>query len=357
MGLRSVHQFLPALHDGDAIGFEALSLKRFFLSQGIESKIYAYTVDPSLASEAEPLTSYRDREDVKIYHFAIPSPLTDFFLTAKGKKVLIHHNITPSHFFTRFRKDLFRIGHYGRKELKYLKTVTALAVGDSEYNRRELEEAGFLKTAVFPLMVDYSRYVSREPVAVLKELFRDGRFNLLTVGRVVANKRVEDVIKIFFYYKKFIDNDARLFVVGNCRSDVKYYHALLDYVNFFFLSSKDVIFTGHLPEEELQSYYGLADLFITMSEHEGFCLPLVESMIYDLPIVAYDSTAISGTLGGAGMRVKTKDPARVGELLSLLRRDDSLRKRLIQGQQTRVKEIQNLSDPKRFLSLLEETLS
>ena len=168
---------------------------------------------------------------------------------------------------------------------------------------------------------------------------------------------MEDVIKIFFYYKKFIDNDARLFVVGNCRSDVKYYHALLDYVNFFFLSSKDVIFTGHLPEEELQSYYGLADLFITMSEHEGFCLPLVESMIYDLPIVAYDSTAISGTLGGAGMRVKTKDPARVGELLSLLRRDDSLRKRLIQGQQTRVKEIQNLSDPKRFLSLLEETLS
>ena len=128
-------------------------------------------------------------------------------------------------------------------------------------------------------------------------------------------------------------------------------------MNGYCHSCKDGSFTGQLPEEELLSYYGLADLFITMSEHEGFCLPLVESMIYDLPIVAYDSTAISGTLGGAGMRVKTKDPARVGELLSLLRRDDSLRKRLIQGQQTRVKEIQNLSDPKRFLSLLEETLS
>ncbi len=355
MGIVEINQFLPAFHYGDAIGFEALSLKKYFQSKGIKSQIYAYHIDSAVSSEAKYFEEYEDKKDVKIYHFAIPSSLTDFFLNSKGKKILIHHNITPHNFFYKFRKDLFRIGYYGRKELNYLKSVISLAIGDSEYNRKELEEIGFKKTAVFPLMVDFSKY-KKEPVPLLKKIFNDGKLNLLTVGRIVANKKYEDIIKIFFYLKKYVHQDSRLIIVGNTSADKKYYYALLDYINFFFLTTKDVFFTGHIPYDELLTYYQVSDIFISASEHEGFCLPLVESMVYELPVVAYKSTAIPYTLGEAGVKVKTKNPALVGELIYEIWKNRELNAKIVSLQKKRLTRIKEESSPEKFLKLIEDIL-
>ncbi len=353
MGIREINQFLPAFHYGDAIGFEALSLKKFFLSEGIKSEIYSYHIDGAVSSEAKHFEEYEDRDDIKIYHFAIPSGITDFFLNAKGKKVLIHHNITPEHFFKNYRKDLFRIGYHGKKELNYLKSVISLAIGDSEYNRQELESIGFKNTAVFPLMIDFSKY-TKNPSYILSKMFGDGKLNLITVGRIVANKKYEDIIKIFFYLKKFVHQDSRLFIVGNTNADKRYYYALLDYVNFFLLSSKDIIFTGHIPYNELLTYYQISDIFISMSEHEGYCLPIVESMIYDIPVIAYNSTAIPWTTGGASLLTNTKNPALVGELIYEVWKNKELNGKILDSQQKRVERIKEESNPKKFLKLLEE---
>ncbi len=355
MGIKEINQFLPAFHYGDAIGFEALSLKKYFLSVGIKSEIYAYHIDSAVSSEAKYFEEYQDKDDIKIYHFAIPSGLTDFFISSKGKKILIHHNITPYKFFYRFRKDLFRIGYYGRKELNYLKSSINLAIGDSEFNRRELEKIGFTKTATFPLMIDFSKY-KRKPVPMLKKIFKDGKLNILTVGRIVANKKYEDIIKIFFYLKKYVHQDSRLIIVGNTSSDKKYFYALLDYINFFFLTPKDVFFTGHIPYDELLTYYQVSDLFISASEHEGFCLPLIESMIYELPVIAYNSTAIPYTLGKAGIKIRTKNPALIGELIYEIWKNSELNAKIVSLQNKRLKEIKEESSPHNFLKLIEDTI-
>ncbi len=350
-----INQFLPAFHYGDAIGFEALSLKKFFLSKGIKSEIYAFHIDSTLSSEAKYFEEYEDKNDIKIYHFAVPSSLTDFFISSKGKKILIHHNITPYKFFFKFRKDLFRIGYYGRKELNYLKSSISLAIGDSEYNRRELEEIGFTKTATFPLMIDFSKY-HKKTVPILEKIFKDGKLNIITVGRIVSNKKYEDIIKIFFYLKKYVHQDSRLIIVGNTNSDKKYYYALLDYINFFFLTTKDVFFTGHIPYDELLTYYQISDIFISASEHEGFCLPLVESMVYEVPVIAYNSTAIPYTLGEAGIKINTKNPALVGELLYEIWKNRELNAKIVFLQNKRLEKIKEESSPEKFLTLIEEIL-
>ncbi len=353
MGITEINQFLPAFHYGDAIGFEALSLKKFFISKGIKSEIYSYHIDAEVSEEAKYFKEYEDKNDIKIYHFAIPSEITDFFLNEKGRKVLIHHNITPEQFFKNFRKDLFRIGYYGKKELNYLKSVISLAIGDSEYNRKELENIGFKNTATFPLMIDFSKYI-RKPSPILSKMYKDGKLNIITVGRIVANKKYEDIIKIFFYLKKYVHQDSRLFIVGNTSSDKRYYYALLDYVNFFLLSSKDVIFTGHIPYNELLTYYQLSDIFISMSEHEGYCLPIVESMVYKIPVIAYNSTAIPFTTGGAGILTKTKNPALLGELIYEVWQNKKLNDKILSFQNKRIKKIKEESNPEKFLKLLEE---
>jgi len=353
MGIEEINQFLPAFHYGDAIGFETLSLKHFFLSQGIKSNIYAFSIDKNLRSEAKFFGDYEDKHDLKIYHFAIPSRLTDFFIKSKGKKILIYHNITPKHFFTKFRKDLFRIGHYGKKELNYLKSVISLAVGDSEYNKKELENIGFKNTSTFPLMVNFSKY-NNNRTSILDKMYNDGKLNLITVGRIVSNKKIEDIIKIYFYLKKYVHQNTRLFVVGNTKSDRKYFYALLDYVNYFLLSSHDVIFTGHIPYDELLTYYQISDIFLTTSEHEGFCLPLVESMIFSLPIIAYNSTAIPYTLDGSGLVVNSKNPALVGELIYEIWKNKELNDKIVSSQHKRLGKIKSECKAENFLKLLKD---
>ncbi len=355
MGIIEINQFLPVLHYGDAIGQEAISIKEFFIKKGFKSEIYTFSTDKQVEGMAKNIREYEDRDDIKIYHYAIPSELTDFFLKAKGLKVLRYHNITPYKFFYKSRKDLFRIGYYGRKELIKLKSAIHVGVGDSEYNRKELEEIGYPNTFSFPLMINFPSY-KKKRIKMIEKLFLDGKFNIFFAGRIVPNKKIEDLIKIFFYFKKYVHQNSRLIISGNTRADKRYYYALLDYRNYFFLTEKDVVFTGHIPYDEFLTLYQISDVFMTMSEHEGFCLPLVEAMIYNLPIVAYKSTAIPYTLDGAGVMVKNKNPALVGELLFELKNNEKFREKVLSSQEKRIKHLKKESSPELFFKKLKEAV-
>ncbi|MEA2004871.1 MAG: glycosyltransferase family 4 protein, partial [Acidobacteriota bacterium] len=293
-----VDQLIPAYHFGDAIGDTATHMRKFFLSQGFQSDIYCLTRDCGLEKESNLFSDFPEpsSKDITIFHFALPSPLTEAFTKLPSKKVIIYHNITPDKFFEEFDSEMARISCIGRKELKQLPPYVDLALADSEFNRQELLGIGFRNSEVFPLFIDFEKY--KKPMnQFIYNLFRDERTNILFVGRIVPNKRIDELIKVIFYYKKYISPLIRLIIVGKTSSLPKYYQSLIRLADEFYLKPEEICFTGHIPDEEMFAVYKASDVFLSLSEHEGFGLPFIESMVFDLPIVAYDCTAVPYTLG------------------------------------------------------------
>ncbi len=210
-----IDQLLPAYHRGDAIGDEATHLRHFFRSEGFESQIFRLDCDRELESESESFAGFTEPlpSDITILHFALPSPLTPAFRRLRSKKVIIYHNVTLSDFFAGYSEEMVRLARLGREELRSLTGDVDIALADSGFNARELREFGFRESFVFPLYLDFAKY-KRPMNAFVHRLLRDGRTNILFVGRVAPNKRIEDLIKVTFYYKKFVHPLVRLIIVG-----------------------------------------------------------------------------------------------------------------------------------------------
>ena len=338
-----IDQFIPAFHHGDAIGDTASHLKDFFLSQGLQSEIYCLTRDKGLENESCFFDSFPQPKssDITILHFALPSPLTQALIDLPSQKMMIYHNITPPEFFKGYGPEMEKISRHGREELKSLAAHICLSLADSEFNRQELLELGFKPAEVFPLFVDFKKYEKPES-RFMFDLFKDERKNILFVGRIVPNKRIEDLIKVVFYYKKYISPLIRLIVVGKTSSLPKYYESLVCLADEFYLKPDEICFTGHVSDEEMYALYKASDVFLSLSEHEGFGLPFIESMIFDLPIIAYDCTAVPYTLDGAGILIKDKRVDYVGELVKIVAYDKRLRNEIITGQRQRLRRFKEL---------------
>ena len=338
-----VDQLVPAFHRGDAIGDTALHMRDFLRSKGFVADIYCLDRDKGLEAEGLPFAEFppAGKGDVTILHFALPSPLTAGLARQAGRKVIVYHNITPERFFAPYNAEMARICRVGREELASLVPSVDLALADSEYNRRELAELGFRKTDVLPLFIDFRKY-GTPAYDFVRGLYRDGRVNILFVGRVAPNKRIEDLIKVVFYYKKYISPLVRLIVVGKTSALPNYFESLVRMADEFYLRPEEIAFAGHVPDAEMFALYKASDVFLSMSEHEGFCLPLVESMVFDLPIVAYDAAAVPFTLDGAGVLFGTKRPDLVAELVARVTGDAELRGRIVEGQRRRLERFRGM---------------
>jgi glycosyltransferase involved in cell wall biosynthesis len=336
---KSVHQLLAALSQGDAIGNEALVIQGHLRQAGFESDIFAEKVHPRMAHRARPLWDYREvsgPDTVCLFHFSIGSAAGPLIFRSPDRLVAIYHNITPAHFFVSFHSELVRLCHEGRLELEAFAPRAELALGDSEFNRQELERVGFRKTDVLPIVLDLSSY-GREPSPLVRRLYGDSRTNILFVGRIIPNKKIDDLIRVFAVYQRYVDPKSRLLLVGDHRGHERYYDTLAGMVREFRLD--EVVFAGHVEDDDLMAYYSVADAFLCLSEHEGFCVPLLEAMRFGVPVVAYDAGAVAETLGGAGVLLKDKRPEAVAELLGLLRTDPHLRQTILISQERRVNEL------------------
>ncbi|MFP4082626.1 MAG: glycosyltransferase family 4 protein [Candidatus Aminicenantes bacterium] len=352
-----IDQLVPAYHRGDAVGDTAAHLKKFFLSQGFRSHIYCLSRDPGLEEESRLFSSFPEPSpsDITILHFALPSPLSQEFSRLPSKKVVVYHNITPAEFFLPYSRELAGISRRGKEELRSLIPHVSLVLADSEYNRQDVLRLGFARTEVFPLFVDFKKY-QKPPGQLTFEMFRDQRTNILFVGRIVPNKKIEDLIKVTFYFKKYISPLVRLIVVGKTSTVPKYYQSLIQLADEFYLQPDEICFTGHIPDEEMFALYKASDVFLSASEHEGFGLPFIESMIFDLPIVAYLCTAVPYTLGGAGVLVKNKRVDYWGELLNMVAHQEKLRKNIIQAQQRRLREFREMEVEKILVQSVENLI-
>lgn len=333
-----INQWVPAAHRGDAIGDSARRVRGLLRAMGHQSDLFALTMDDDLRGDVRPFDDPAARRgDATIFHYALPSPMTEAFAQLPRGRVLQYHNVTPAHFFAPYDAGIFRILVLGREELATLAGRTDLALADSDYNREELAALGFGRTGVFPIAVHTARITGAPPNPVLQHLLLDdGLPNFLYVGRIAPNKRLEDHIRLAEVYKRYVDTDYRFIFVGRTDAVPRYYDSLRALITEFSMPPDRFLFTGPVPDDELAIYYRTARVYLSLSEHEGFCVPLLEAMAADVPVLAYGSTAVPDTLGGAGMAFQPKDLELAAELLGELAWNNALRRQVIAGQRQRL---------------------
>ena len=346
-----INQFVPTISPGDAVSNNILGLREILVENGYRSDIYAEHIHAKLKNKVRPVSKYRGgTSNILFYHFAFAGMgFTDSIIKFPDTKILVYHNITPAEFFYNYDNQSYFGCKKGRDELAKISKFFDLGIGVSSYNQQELEEIGFKNTAVLPIFIDTSVKSVTDPKLDF-ELSNNGKIKLLFVGRIAPNKRQEDIVKVFYLYNRYINSNSQLFIVGS-EHTLKYVEQLKNLVSDLGLS-KDVVFSGHVSQEALNSYYNNADVFLCMSEHEGFCVPLLEAMRYGVPIIAYESSAVPETLGDSGITVDKKDYVVLAELVNIIVDDQSVRRRIISAQRERLMSFDRKIVSKKLLDVI-----
>ncbi len=359
-----VDQYLPDFAPHDAIGRHVLEARRVLRNAGYESDIWADVIHGPLAAEAR---SYRDHPAprpgggaVMLYHASTYSDMAGWLLTraAAGDRVLsYYHNITPAQYFARWEPVAAAGCDKARAELASLAPVTELALAASGYNEAELIEVGYRSTVTSPLLVDLDDYHAAPDARAVDRLRRQqdgGGARWLFVGRLAPNKCQHDVIGAFALYRRAFDPGARLTLVGSPAS-ARYLGALQALVAQLDLGDS-VELPGSVPFGELLACFAVADCFVCASEHEGFCVPLIEAMELGVPVVAYGAAAIPETVGDAAVVVDDKDPLTMAVAVDALLADADRRTSLVGAGRARAESFSLPRSSARFLDNLRHRL-
>lgn len=353
-----VYQFVSTLAYGDAIGNEVVVIDSILKSMNIESIILCDYSDPrveikSYLYDKNELKRSLEKNDIIIYHKSSGSHFSEEIIEFNCKKVMIYHNITPEEFFEPYNNNVAAELKRGREQLEKLKDIIDYAIADSEYNKEELINIGFkCPIDIQPLIIDFDEYNIKCNDNILNN-YKKGT-NIIFTGRIAPNKKQEDIIKVFYYYKNYVDSEARLFLVGSYNGTEKYYAKLKGFVQE--LRLKDVYFTGHVKFNDIVSYYKIADVFVCMSEHEGFCVPLIESMYFNIPIICYKCTAIPYTMGKSGVVLDNKDFISYSESIRKLIEDKTYRDSIIMNQLKNLERFSKKNTIRMFKELIKKII-
>jgi glycosyltransferase involved in cell wall biosynthesis len=325
-----VHQFVPMMEPG-AVGAHTLLARAQLRAAGHTSEIFTAEIHPASAGTgARLLGEYRGGADVLVYQMAIGSVVADALLGRAEPLVVNHHNLTPLRYITGWQPVAAHGVVWGRAQLRELAEQAVLGIGVSEYNELDLIESGFARTAVVPFLLDL-RALDVEPDPGIT---RPAAVTWLFVGRLAPNKCQHDVIKAFAAYRRFHQPDAHLRFIGG-GVDEPYDRTLRKFVRALELEDA-VTFTGAVSPAALGGYYRTSDVFVICSEHEGFCVPVLEAMHYRVPVVAYGAAAVPETVGDAGLLLDVKDACTVAAAVDRVMSDDTLRMQLVAAGAARV---------------------
>jgi L-malate glycosyltransferase len=353
-----VHHFVPVLHRGDAVGRHTLRLREASRKRGFRSEIFVDTVDDETADETLPVLSYPERAepgDVVVYQFATASAMAPWLAGRSDTLVVNYHNVTPPELMAPWDNHLALGQLRAQGDLRLLAPRTALAVADSVYNEGHLTAAGFVRTAVvspsaaLPVPVEAGAASTASDWSTAPAgPSRGARW--LAVGRVSPNKALEHTIAALAVARAHGDPQATLQLVGKPATD-SYVAALHRYVAELGLAGA-VQFAGHASDATVASAYANADVLVVTSEHEGFCVPVVEAMAAGVPVVAFDQGAVPEVLGGAGVLVADKDPYALAAAITAVLRDAPRREDLVAAGRQRMVALRLETAAERFVDLL-----
>jgi glycosyltransferase involved in cell wall biosynthesis len=339
-----IDQLLPVLGVHDAIGAHVLQTRRALRAAGYESDLYADVVDESLAAEVRPWLDGPGRISTGravLYHASTHAPFTPWLehRGRLGERILVYyHNVTPAEYFDRWLPPAAEEMRLARQELAALAPVSGIGLAASELNERELVDLGYRPTVTAPLLVDLERYHDEADGPTLGRLRRRrerGGAEWLFVGRIAPNKCQHDIVAAFAAYRRLVDPKAHLTLVGGVTAP-RYLLALRDMVDALAVEEAVDIRSG-LSHPELLAHYAAADVFVCLSEHEGFCVPLLEAMEVGVPVVAFAAAAVPGTVGDAAVLLGEKDPLTVAAAVAGLLDDDYRRRALIDSGRRRAR--------------------
>ena len=349
--MSGIHHFVPVLHRGDAVGRHTLRLRDATRARGIRSEIYVDTVDPETVAETEPVLSFSgtaEKGDVVVYQFATASAMAPWLAGRSETLVVNYHNITPPDLMAPWDNHLALGQLRAQGDLRLLAPRATLAVADSAYNQAHLAQSGFATTAVIPPSAALDPTATAATVPA--EPAAPGGARWLAVGRVSPNKALENTVAALAVARAHGDRGATLRIIGKPATD-SYVAALHRYVAEMGLGNA-VLFAGHAGDATVAAAYADADVLVVTSEHEGFCVPVVEAMSAGLPVVAFERGALPEVLGGAGALVSDKDPYALAACIADLLADAPRRAALGAAGRRRLDELDLANAADRFVSLL-----
>jgi len=335
-----IDQVIPTLASRDAIGGHVMQLRDLLRSRGYRSDIFYGNASPDRLDEGFPITRIGEPSStgrVLLYQMSIGSGVADIFRDRPERKFVNYHNITPADLIESWVPAVGEEVRWGRAQLRDLAQVTEFAIADSVFNEMELRDAGYPSTTTVPLLIDPEDFTGSPDPALAARLARQrsrGGADLLFVGKVSPHKGQDDLVKALSAYRRLYDPEARLHIVGGAISD-EYQLAVERFADELGLADA-VEFAGSVSHQELIAYYEGCDVFLCLSNHEGFCVPLLESMYHRLPIVSYRFTAVPETVQQAGLILPDKEPARVAAAIHRVVDDARLRDQLAAGAEERI---------------------
>jgi glycosyltransferase involved in cell wall biosynthesis len=333
---RAVHQLLPRLAWGDAVGNQVRYLRSLLRGWGYASEVYAGQWDEECRGQVRPAEAWlkEAREDsVLLIHHSFESRLVPLIARGPGRKVLVYHNVTPAPLFEGFDRKVAAACEAAREELLALRPLVEAAFAYSHFSAEELTAAGFGRVAVLPFALDWNAFHAPPDPAFQAE-FDDGCVNILFVGRAVPSKRIDDVMRVFAAYQRLYQPKSRLLIAGYLNRETPYgtyLHGVKE-----LLGVERIHLLGRVSASQLSACYSVATAYLSMSRHEGFGVPLLEAMERGVPVVAYGAAAVPETMGGAGLATRTRDPVEVAQLLAVLEREPKLRAKVLAGQRARL---------------------
>ncbi|HZU87770.1 MAG TPA: glycosyltransferase [Stellaceae bacterium] len=319
----------------DAITNSMFFVQSILTGRGVTSEIFAERIDPRLAGAVRPLNQLAvGADDLLLIHHSTGHDALPYLAKLDCRKALVYHNITPPRFFAEDDPSY----HYiikGYAQLGELRDQVEATIAISQFNARQLRQRGFDNVAVIPLLKDFAALRSA-PHA--KKPYYDARpvFRILHVGRLVPHKCQHELIEFVGATRSIDGVPLELVLVGDAELDPDYVGRLKGRACRLGLEPQ-VKIMGRVGDEQLFGWYRAATAYVSLSEHEGFGVPLIEAMAFDLPVLAYPSSGVPETLSEAGMTIADKEPATIREALSRLHRDRALRRDLIRRQRQRLR--------------------
>jgi len=336
-----VHQFVPTFEPG-AVGHHIDAVRAALRVEGIGGEVFAEHVHPAMEDRARPFAEYGRSypaapDDLLVYHLAIGSQVGDFVAARPERVAVWYHNITPPEYLRPWEPRAAPGVAWGLRQLEDLATRAAFSIADSGFNARDLEAAGYSDPVVVPILLDSAHFTDTPDPGVVARIRAEqahGGPDLLFVGRLAPNKCQHDLVKVLATLRASAEPMARLRLVGGAEL-VTYESALRELASGLDLADA-VEISGSVSPAELAAYYATADVFVSVSEHEGFCVPLLEAMAHDVPVVAYGAAAVPETLGGGGVLLSDKSPVLVAAAVARVARDGKLRDALVTAGRARL---------------------
>lgn len=328
-------QYHPSVAGRDAVGNEIVALHRAAHAAGYDPRIYALDAGSAAGIRIQPFQLLDPKPgDTLLIHFSLGCASFDRLASAPCRRLMLYHDVTPPELLAGSPPEVVAAAREGLSQAGPLASKMHAVAAHSYSSARSLGAAGGPACRLLPYLMRQDLLDRQPDQVVLAEAQLHGRA-LLAAGRVLPHKRIEDVLLVYDHLRRISPNAWRLVVAGSLDGAPGYVDRLKDLCAR--LGLPRVVFTGSIDQQRLNAWYKASSAFITMSAHEGFCVPLAEAMHHRLPVFALASAAVPETMRGAGVLFDEPDWPSIAEAIDLLDRDPALRERVLDQQDAAVR--------------------